>query len=225
MKLKAFLSDLDGTLIDTRERAIQAHAQALRPLGYSVTPDQIRNLYRYAFDSRDFLNRLNVHLSDSDFIQYLTNFRGHFFSHPELSYVIPGTLEVLTQLQSRTNHMRVVTSRHDIQLTQQEMRLHGLYKWFEAIYTRGDLAQAQGKERVPLFPYLPQRRALIQLALQDVKAEGEVWVVGDSASELEAAKGLGCVTIGVLTGFGTPDDLAPFANHVLNSFAEIVQLI
>ncbi|MFX1509954.1 MAG: HAD family hydrolase [Promethearchaeota archaeon] len=225
MKLKAFLSDLDGTLIDTRERAIQAHADALRPLGYSVTPNQIRNLYRYAFDSHDFLNRLNVHLSDSDFIQYLTNFREHFFSHPELSHVIPGTPEVLTHLQSRTNHMRVVTSRHDARQTRQEIRWHGLHKWFESIYTRGDLAQALGKERVPLFPYLPQRRALIQLALQEVKAEGEVWVVGDSAGELEAAQSLGCVTIGVLTGFGTPDDLAPFANHILNSIADIVQLI
>jgi phosphoglycolate phosphatase-like HAD superfamily hydrolase len=225
MKLKAFLSDLDGTLIDTRERAIQAHAQALRPLGYSISPHQIRNLYRYAFDSRDFLNRLNVHLSDADFIQYLTNFREHFFSHPELSNVIPGAPEVLSQLQNRTNHMRVITSRHDVQQTRQEIRRHGLHRCFEAIYTRGDLAQSQGKERVPLFPYLPQRRALIQLALQDVKADGEVWVVGDSVGELEAAKSLGCVTIGVLTGFGTPDDLAPFANHVLNSFAEIVQLI
>jgi phosphoglycolate phosphatase-like HAD superfamily hydrolase len=225
MKLKAFLSDLDGTLIDTRERAIQSHASGLQAIGYSITTNQIRNLYKYSYDTRDLLNRLNVHLSDTDFIKYILNFREYFFSHAELSQVFPGTFDALKQLQPLTEHQRIITSRQDGQQARQEIKRFGLHKWFEAILTRGDLAHAEGKDSIPLFPFLPHRRGLIRLALHDIKTTGDVWVVGDSAGELEAAKSLGYVTIGVLTGFGTDEDLTPFASHVLNSFAEIVQLI
>jgi phosphoglycolate phosphatase-like HAD superfamily hydrolase len=225
MKLKAFLSDLDGTLIDTRERAIYAHASGLHKTGYDVTAKQIRNLYRYSFDTRDLLTRLNIQLSESEFIRYIMGFREFFFSHAELSHVIPGTIEALEQLHPQIEHMRIITSRQDGEQARNEIRRFGLHKWFEKTYTRGDLAKAEGKDRIPLFPYLPQRRGLIQLALRDVKTEGDVWVVGDSAGELEAAKSLGCFTIGVRTGFGTNDDLVPFASHVFDSFKGIVQLI
>ncbi|MFX1403707.1 MAG: HAD family hydrolase, partial [Promethearchaeota archaeon] len=221
----AFLSDLDGTLIDTRERAIHAHASGLRRIGYDVMTEQIRTWYRYSFDTRDLLNRLNIQPSESEFIHYIMGFREFFFSHAELSHVIPGTIEVLEQLQPQVEHMRIITSRQDSAQARHEIRRFGLHKWFEDIFTRGDLAIAEGKDRIPLFPYLPHRQGLIRLALRDVKIEGDVWVVGDSAGELEAAKSLGYFTIGVLTGFGTNDDLAPFASRIFDSFKGIVQLI
>ncbi len=225
MKLKAFLSDLDGTLIDTRARAIHAHSSGLKNVGYTVHPDQIKSMYQYSFDSRDLLQRLNIQLSDSEFSKYIAGFRKYFFSAVAYSRVFPGTIYALKQIQPLTEHMRIITSRQDIQQTLQEIRHFSLYSWFEKIFTRGDLANAEGKDRVPLFPFVPHRRRLIRLALQDVKSEGEVWVVGDSAGELEAAKSLGCKTIGVLTGFGNQEDLSPFTSHVINSFADIVHLI
>ena len=225
MKLKAFLSDLDGTLIDTRERAIHAHSSGLKSVGYTVLPKQIRSLYHFSFDTRDLLNRLNIHLSNSEFAKYLTGFRQYFFSAVAQSRVFPGTIYALKQIQSLTEHMRIITSRQESQQAQQEIRHFGLHEWFEAIFTRGDLAEAEGKERIGLFPFVSHRKRLIRLALQDVKSEGDVWVVGDSAGELEAAKSQGCITIGVLTGFGTKEDLHPYASHVINSFADIVHLI
>lgn len=225
MKLKAFLSDLDGTLIDTRERANHAHASGLLRIGFDVTAEQIRRLHRYSFDTRDLLNRLGIQLSESEFIHYIMGFREFFFSHAELSHIIPGTIDALEQLKPQIDHMRIITSRQDSDQAREEIRRFGLHKWFEDIFTRGDLAKAEGKDRIPLFPYLPHRRGVIRLALRDIKTEGDVWVVGDSASELEAAKSLGCFTIGVLTGFGTNDDLSPFASHIFDSFKGIVQLI
>lgn len=225
MKLKAFLSDLDGTLIDTRERAIHAHSSGLHTVGYTVLPKQIRSLYQYSFDARDLLNRLNIHLSDTEFAKYLTGFRQYFFSAIAHSHVFPGTINALKEIQPFTEHMRIITSRQDGQQARQEVKHFGLHSWFEEIFTREDLAIAEGKERVGLFPFVPHRKRLIRLALQDVKSEGDVWVVGDSAGELEAANSQGCVTIGVLTGFGTKEDLSPFATHVVNSIADIVHLI
>lgn len=225
MKLKAFLSDLDGTLIDTQERAIYAHSSGLHAIGYTVLPSQLRSLYYYSFDTRDLLNRLNIHLSESEYLKYLSGFRKYFFSAIHHSRVFPATINALKQLRPLTEHMRIITSRQDSQQARQEIKHFGLDSWFEDIFTRGDLAIAEGQDRIPLFPFVPQRRRLIKLALKDVKTEGDVWVVGDSKGELEAAKSLGCVTIGVLTGFGSTDDLAPVATYVINSFADIVHLI
>ncbi len=225
MIIKAFISDLDGTLINTRERSIQAHAKALLNVGYKVEEEQIRELYRFTFDSREFLKKLHIRLSDTAFRRYIHGFRESFYKEWRSSQIIPGALTALQQIQSKVKHMRLITSRHIADRTCHEIRKFGLHKYFEKVLTRNDLARAEGKDQIPLFPFVPHRRRLIQLALRDIKSEGDVWVVGDSAGELEAAKSLGLVTIGVLTGFGSLEDLSPVANHVLPSIAEIVQLI
>ena len=46
-------------------------------------------------------------------------------------------------------------------------------------------------------------------------------MVGDSTHDLDAGKAAGMVTIGVLTGPAPREELAPFADVVLDSIAEI----
>ncbi len=225
MTITVFISDLDGTLIDTRERVIQAHVDGLQGIGYPVEATQVRSLYQFSFDARDLLSRLNLHLNESEFIKYLGGFRDSFYANWQLSHVFPGTIETLQTVQSQVKYMRLITSRQDMDKTRKEVRRFGLHRFFDKTFTRGDLAHAEGKDRIPLFPFVPHRRRLIQLALQDIEVDGEVWVVGDSMNEVKAAQSLGFVTIGVLTSYGTKDDLAPFARHIINSISEIVQLI
>lgn len=51
-------------------------------------------------------------------------------------------------------------------------------------------------------------------------------MVGDSRHDLEAARSSGAaLAVGVLTGPATHDDLAPFADHVLRSIAELPALL
>ncbi|HOD73758.1 MAG TPA: HAD hydrolase-like protein, partial [Candidatus Bipolaricaulis anaerobius] len=47
-------------------------------------------------------------------------------------------------------------------------------------------------------------------------APGETVMVGDTASDLAAGRAAGCqLTVGVLTGLGKEEDLAPVADAVL----------
>ena len=80
-------------------------------------------------------------------------------------------------------------------------------------------------EQVPLYPFLDHRRRLIKLAISDIASPDEVWVMGDSPSEMEAAHGLGYTTVGVLTGFSSAEDLAPYSTHILDSVANITTLL
>lgn len=225
MKISAFISDLDGTLLDTRERSIGAHVHAFQHIGYDIEADQIRLHFYHSFDVKELLLRLNIHLDESEFANYIQGFRDAFFGNWQSSQVIPGVFEALELLQDHAGYMRLITSRHAIESTHREVRHFGLNKFFDSIFTLGDLAKSENQKHVPLFPYLPQRRRLIRLALQGIEPNGSVWVLGDAPGELEAAKSLGFTAIGVLTGHGTKETLGPHADHILDSAAEIVQLI
>ncbi|MFX0168354.1 MAG: HAD family hydrolase [Candidatus Hodarchaeota archaeon] len=225
MTISALISDLDGTLIDTRERSIQAHASAFQRVGYQIEIDTIRALYHYSFDANELFRHLNIRLSKSNFTRYLQGFKTAFYKNWRYSKVFPGVRKTLEYLREHVEYMRLITSRQGVESTRREVRHFGLDKVFDGVFTRGDLAQVEGKDQIPLFPYLPQRRRLLRFALQGVTLDGSVWVVGDTPGELEAAKSLGFTTIGVLTGFGVEETLKPVADYLLPSVAEIVQLI
>ncbi|MFX1475889.1 MAG: HAD family hydrolase, partial [Promethearchaeota archaeon] len=148
-----------------------------------------------------------------------------FYDGWQHSKLFPGTLDALGQLHKVAKTMRLITSRRHIDTTRREIRKLGLHTFFDEVFTRGDLAQAEGVETIPLLPFVPHRRRLIHLSLQGIDHQGDVWVAGDTPGELEAAKDLGFVTIGVLTGFAEREDLEPFAHHILDSIAEIGSLI
>jgi phosphoglycolate phosphatase-like HAD superfamily hydrolase len=223
--VQAFVTDLDGTLLDVRERMAHAHLEALNRVGYHFELDQIEPLYRITLDARDLLTRLGVDLSRLDLSRYIALLNEAFYADWQLAQLIPGALKVLEKLRKKAIPMRLITSRNHSEPTQREIRKFGLDQFFDRAWTRADLAKEEGVESIPLVPFVPHRRRLIQLAIRDVTHDDDIWVAGDTAGELEAAKSLGFTTVGVLTGFGTADQLAPFAHHIIDSIADLVNLI
>ncbi len=223
--MRVFLSDLDGTLIDISDRLVHAHHAALHHFGYEVAIERLRSLSLAMLRTKQLLTSLNISLSPVEFSKYNKAISDYFYSDWRRSELFPGALEALEQLRRVTQTMRLITSRRHIDTTRMEVRRLGLDRLFDAVFTRGDLARAEGVETIPLLPFVPHRRRLIHLALQGLDHQGDVWVVGDTPGELKAAKDLGFTTIGVLTGFAEREDLEPFARHILDSIAEIVSLI
>ncbi len=223
--VRAFISDLDGTLLDVRERTAHAHRTALHQAGYDIDLQQIRKLNRFSLDARDLLSKLNIKLTSRELRRYIRNLQHAFYAGWYYARVVPGAFDALHTIHKRTQAMRLITSRHVTEITKLEVRKFRLEKWFDRVLTRGDLAQAEGVSLIPMIPFVPHRRRLIKLALIDVEPNGEVWLVGDTAGELEAAKSIGCVTVGVLTGVALREDLTPYANYIIDSIADIGQLI
>jgi phosphoglycolate phosphatase-like HAD superfamily hydrolase len=223
--VRVLVSDLDGTLLDQRERTVYAHITALQCAGYDINGEKIRSLYHLALNAKELLTNLNIRLSQNKLSQYISNLQDAFNSGWRYTQIIPNVLEALTELRSRIRVMQLISSRRHAEDTRREVRKFGLDRFFDGIFTRGDLARDEGIERLPLYPFVPHRQRLIRLAIRDIRHEGDVWVVGDTSGELEAAKNLGFVTVGVLTGISAREDLVPFATHIIDSFAEIVQLI
>ncbi len=219
------ISDLDGTLLDVRDRFIYAQVNALAEFGYTVTADQVYPLVEYTVDYDQFLGGLDISFSQKELIQYFLCVEQEFYKGWQYSFVVPGAIEGLKLVRPKVDALRLITSRAWIKETRQEVKHFGLDQVFDRlICTRGDLAQSEGVSEVPLYPFNDHRQRLIQLAISDLENHNDVWVIGDSPNEMEAAKGLNYTTVGVLTGLHTTKALKPFCTYILSSVAEIDSL-
>ncbi|MFX0168353.1 MAG: HAD family hydrolase [Candidatus Hodarchaeota archaeon] len=220
------VSDLDGTLINVKDRFAHAQVNALAQLGYTITVEQVAPFVQYMMDADKFLTGLGISLESSEILQYLALVEREFYQGWHHSYVIPGVIEALLRVRPRVDALRLITSRAWIADTHKEVEAFGLDQVFNHhVYTRGHLAKAEGVDEIPLFPFLDHRQRLIQLAIADIDSPDIVWVIGDSPNEMKAAWDLGLITVGVLTGFSTAEELEPFCTHILNSAAEITTLL
>ncbi|MFW9831572.1 MAG: HAD family hydrolase [Candidatus Thorarchaeota archaeon] len=220
------ISDLDGTILDVRKRFVHAQINSLKFLGFDISPDDILPLVQFTMDASKFLGGLNLSLSNTQFREYILQIEQEFYKGWTHSYVIPGVIKTLNAIRPKLDALRLITSRAWLEETEREVERFGLNEVFDNhVYSRGHLARSEGVEEIPLYPFDEHRQRLIRLAIADLKNHGEVWVIGDSPEEMQAAKGLGYITIGVLTGFASKEDLAPYATYVLDSVADLDQLI
>ena len=177
-------------------------------------------------DYEQFLKGVNVSFSRNELVRYFLLVEQEFYKGWQHSFVFPGVIEALKKARERVDALRLITSRAWVEETRQEVKHFGLDQVFDRqVCTRGDLAQAEGVEEVPLYPYKEHRQRLINLAIIDLDTNSDVWVLGDSPSEMGTAKEIGYTTVGVLTGFYRRETLEPFCDYILNSAADINSII
>ena len=214
--MSIIVSDLDGTILDVRNRFAHAQVNALTSFGHSVTVDQVSPIMHlaYSMDYANFLGGLDISFSQDDLIQYFLRIEEEFYKGWQHSFVVPGTIEALKAVRPRVSALRLITSRAWVEETRDEVESFGLDQVFDHhVFTRGDLARKEGVSEIPLYPFSEHRQRLIKLAIADLDNQEDIWVIGDSTSEMQAAQELNATTVGVLTGFFTKQDLAPFCTH------------
>lgn len=220
------VSDLDGTLLDVRDRFAHAQVNALASFGYTVTVDQVYPLVQFTMDYMNFLSGLEISFSPDELVQYFLRIEEEFYKGRQYSFVLPGTIEALKAVRPRVEALRLITSRAWVEETRREVESFGLDQLFDhQVFTRGDLARAEGVTEVPLYPFSEHRQRLIKLAIADLDNQDDVWVIGDSTDEMQAAQELNVTTVGVLTGFFTKQDLEPHCTHIIASIADISTLL
>ncbi|MFX1491257.1 MAG: HAD family hydrolase [Promethearchaeota archaeon] len=224
--MTVLVSDLDGTLLDVRDRFVYSQVNALASLGYEVKVTQVYPLVQYTMDADKLLGALDISLSNRELVQYYMLIEQEFYKGWQHSQVFPGAIEALQSIRPQLTALRLITSRAWVEETRREVKAFGLDPLFDQhVFTRGDLARAEGVDEIPLYPYLEHRQRLIQLSINDVEVQDTVWVLGDSPNEMRAAKGLNYIAVGVLTGFASKADLEPICDYILNSVADITTLL
>jgi HAD superfamily hydrolase (TIGR01549 family) len=202
--LRAVLFDLDGTLMDTDDQAVEALARQLAKLRL---PDSRRKARRLIMASETpgnammtLLDMVGLDGALTRATDQLRRWRG--LQTRKNFRIIPGVEEMLDALRGRYR-LAVVTTRGareaDIFLRQ-----HHLEDTFETVVTR------ESTWRLKPHP------APIDHAAQALNLPPDVCaMVGDTTMDVRAARRAGAWAIGVLCGFGEQRELERAGAHII----------
>jgi len=211
--IRAILFDLDGTLIETDDVAVERLARRLgileRVLPVATRKKTARWLLMSSESSVNGLITLldRLHLDGLLFRLDAALHRWRGIRPQDRFVAVAGTPAMLSALAARYP-LGIVTSRGRAE-SQAFLAQHGLTEVVSVLISRDDSSN--------LKPHpLPIRLAAKQLAVPPEQCV----MVGDTGVDVRAAKAAGALAVGVLCGFGEPDDLEA-ADLVLDSTVQV----
>jgi len=181
--VKAFIFDLDGTLIDSVEAHIRSWAYALRKLGFSVNEEKLKPLI--GLSGKDILTKLY----GQEILKYYINIRklkDRAFLH-ELSrggvQLFPGVIKLLKILKNHGMRIAIASS------TPNYLLMHicdylGISDYVDLIVGGDEVSR--GKPYPDLF--------IRTIKLLGIKAK-EVAIVGDTIYDVKPANEVGAISI------------------------------
>jgi phosphoglycolate phosphatase len=209
--VRAFLFDLDGTLIDSKLDLVNSVNFMLREMQRDVLPLATVASYIGHGAPRLVANALGPDAAEADRQRGLEIFLAHYNEHNlDATRAYPGVVEGLEALQD--SPMAVLTNKPK-QMSVEILEALSLLKYFRAVYG-GD--SFEKKKPDP---------AGAQSILKDLGAQPqEAAMVGDSDVDIKTARNAGMLAIGVNYGFGQHDRTAQPADHYVDSLREIAAL-
>ena len=209
--IRAFLFDLDGTLIDSKLDLVNSVNFMLREMKRPELPLETVAGYIGHGAPRLVADALGLEAGDADRQHGLEIFLAHYEMHSlEETRVYPGVVEGLQALQSQP--MAVLTNK-PAKMSVDILGAFGLMKFFQAVYGGDSFSR---KKPDPLGA----QTALAKLGV----APSEAAMVGDSDVDMQTARNAGTLAIGVNYGFGQHDRQVHPADLYVNSLQEIVAL-
>ena len=193
MKVRAWLFDLDGTLVSSIERFHAAYCSALEVLGRPEV-DEPTFLARYR--SGDLVTSLGLSAEAGDgFWRRLMEF---YLARGDLAALLPGAAAALAELAARDRRIALVTGRASTEdALRAELRRHGLDSYFDSVETLGDLSRLRLTPAGTVSKSLLFERACGELEVEPAAAA----LVTDWPAELDEGLEFGfAACVGVLTG-------------------------
>ena len=195
MKLKAVFFDLDGTLLDTKKDLAVAVNHALA--GASLPTRDEAEIERFLGNGIGLLVRRAAggDCTNELFSSLMTSFTDYYFSHLwDFTRPYGGVPELLADLRARGLKIAVISNKRD----EAAARLIGA--------TLPGLIDLTVGER-PDIPRKPDPAPVI-LAMDELGVKKEECIlVGDSESDVEAARAAGVPFVGVTWGYRSRETL------------------
>ncbi|HWN76191.1 MAG TPA: HAD-IA family hydrolase [Candidatus Udaeobacter sp.] len=209
--VRAFLFDLDGTLIDSKLDLVNSVNFMLREMEREVLPLAAVASYIGHGAPRLVADALGPEAAEADRKRGLEIFLAHYSQHNlDATRAYPGVLEGLQSLQERP--MAVLTNK-PAKMSVEILEALGLRKFFRAVYG-GDSFEKKK----------PDPTGALSI-LKDLGARPhEAAMVGDSGVDIQTARNAGMFAIAVNYGFGQHDRQAQPADLYIDSLQEIATL-
>ena len=215
-KIQAILFDLDGTLIDTDNAAVDRLADSLRPLLGERAGDIARNFMMKMETPGNWLIRgldaLSLDEPAAGLTDWLRRRRG--ISSASNFQLIAGVEETVSALKERYA-LAIVTTRSRYQITQFLTQFPSMDAAFEV--TCG----LQDTRRLKPHPD-PVLLAAERLGIRAANC----LMVGDTTVDIRAAIEAGAIAAGVVCGFGEQEEMEKAGAHIiLESTSELLKIL
>ncbi len=192
----ACIFDLDGTLVDSLRDIAESLNHCLDLLGLPIYPI---DSYRYMVgEGVPKLCQRAVGQSHPHLVARLAELVRPFYRTRLLRHTrpYPGVPELIARLRARGLRLGVLSNKpHD--LTVRVVQAFWPDGTFQAIY---GYVEEQHRKPSPFY--------LLRICDELRVAPADTWVVGDTPTDVSAARAAGAVPIGVTWGFRTHADLA-----------------
>ena len=213
--MAAVLFDLDGTLAETDDHVVQRLLALVGPLN-RFFPNNDAEVYvrRWVMRLEPVVAWLIARLDevdlDDDAFALVRRIRVLLGYRKTSEMALVDGAELALRALGERYRLGLVTTR-DRHSTMRFLEAHGLVPYFDVVVAREDVRRLKPHPE----PIFTAAQAL------DVSAEQCV-MVGDTLADIRAAHAAGAAAVGVLTGFGTRQDLSE-ADVVVDSVVDLVQ--
>lgn len=217
-RVKALIFDVDGTLSDSDDHMVESlynRLQFLRkPLGEGKLKQFSRWFVRTAEGPGNWLlesaDRLSLDHLIAAFFDKRTSARELLAEHYPL---IPGVLPMLQALSSRYP-FAIVTARNEVN-TSRFLKINQLEPFFPIVVSSQTCPRTKPFPD-PLFHAAEKLGVPIETCL----------MVGDTVTDVRAAKAAGAQSVSVLCGFGTEKELRKAGTHaILESTSQLATFL
>ena len=208
---KAWLFDLDGTLVDSAGLIMDSFRHAMVTVKGEVIDPHIFN----QTIGRPLREQFSLYTDAADEVELLAEtYSDYYRNHRFKSTLFDETRALLETLETRGIPMVVVTSKSHIG-AENSTRAHDIKKYFARLIGSDDVTNGK--------PH-PEP---VQLALETLEVQAsEAVFIGDSPHDMQAGAAANVYTIGVTWGPYSKEKLVEAgASCVVDSFTELKSLI
>ena len=205
------LFDSDGTLIDSTEAIVESFFWACDEYGFKrPEATTIHSLIGYPLD----VMFAQVGVQEDVVWDFVAAYKRHYRKISKQKTVLLPYAKEAVDRASQFARLGIVTTK-TARYSRELMEHFGVMGYFEVLIGREDVTH----------PKPHPEPVLKALEVMGIKAGIDVVLIGDTKLDLEAAKRAGIGGVGVLSGYGSKEELEVFSFPVVEDVTEAVTLL
>ena len=209
--IRAFVFDLDGTLINSKLDLVTSVNAMLRQMGHAELPADIVATFIGHGAPQLIASALGPEATDEQRRTGLSLFFAHYEQHKlDTTRLYPGVVEALDAL---TGYPMSVLSNKPTNVSVDILQGLGLAKYFHSIYG-GDSFEKKK----------PDPTGALKILQEFGVSPAQAALVGDSEVDVQTARNAGTLAVAINYGFGVHDRAAHPADLYLDSLTDLVSL-
>ena len=203
------ITDFDGPIMDLSDRYYHVYQLCLERVKLPEQPIRILSQAEFWADKRDRTPEQQIGIKSgltgvqAQKFKELRDSHAHRLEYLKLDRVIPGAIETLAQIRAGGIELIVMTLRRTSELNI-AFEQYGLGQFFPT-HHRYCLADDYLKQGDIL-----DKQILMAQAMADLDYQPDTWMIGDTETDILAARSQGIRSIGVLSGIRNHHQLSHY---------------